>query len=69
MPTAELVTQLDQPFGSSSTMSYALPLPRLLPPGDYRLIAALYDPGQPDAPRILTADGADHVEMGVFRVE
>lgn len=38
----------------------------MLPRGEYRLILALYDPTKEGAPRILTADGADHVELKAF---
>jgi hypothetical protein len=63
----KLVAQGDQPFGpadlSGDTVQYALPLPRLLAPGAYRLVMALYDPSQEGAPRVLTSGGADHVEL------
>jgi len=37
-----------------------------LSPGTYRLIAALYDPSKPNAPRWRTSAGADHVELAVL---
>ena len=52
----------------SGLAAYGLRLPAELAPGDYRLIGGLYDPAAPDAPRILTADGQDHVELGVVTV-
>ncbi len=62
-----LAAQTDRPFGAAELAApltaYTLALPRFLPPGAYRLILALYDPGQPAAPRLLTAAGADHVEL------
>ncbi len=65
-----LATQVDQPFGvadlATEPARFVMPLPQLLPPGDYRLILALYDPAQPNAPRLLTTDGADHVELGAY---
>jgi mannosyltransferase len=47
----------------SGLAAYGLRLPAELTPGPYRLIGGLYDPGAPGAPRILTAAGADHVEL------
>ncbi len=52
----------------SGLAAYGLRLPAELAPGDYRLIGGLYDPAAPGAPRILTADGRDHVELGVVTV-
>ncbi len=43
---------------------HAITLPWTLPQGSYRVIAALYDPGQDGAPRIVTQDGADFVTLG-----
>ena len=50
------------PAAETITSRHALPLPTDLPPGDYRLIAGLYDPttGQ----RLPVNDGADFVELG-----
>jgi hypothetical protein len=66
-----LVTQTDQPLRASDlgvpSVAYALPIPWQLAPGEYRLIAAVYDPAQPNAPRFLTATGADHVGLTVLR--
>jgi hypothetical protein len=45
---------------------YAILLPDPLPAGDYRLIAGLYDPAQPGAPRVRTAEGADFLEIGLL---
>jgi uncharacterized membrane protein len=63
----KLVAQGDQPFGQADlagdSIQYALPLPRLLAPGTYRLVMALYDPSREGAPRVLTSGGADHVEL------
>lgn len=65
-----VVAQLDQPFDAADLAApfhaYSVPLPADLPPGRYRLLAALYDPGQAGAPRLLTGAGADHVEIGVI---
>ena len=52
----------------SGLAAYGLRLPTELAPGDYRLIGGLYDPGAPGAPRILTAAGEDHVELGSVTV-
>jgi hypothetical protein len=63
----KLVAQADQPFGAAELTApltrHRLALPRFLDPGPYRLIAALYDPTRPGAPRLPTAAGADHVEL------
>lgn len=64
-----LVAQSDIPFGAAelngAPMPHGIRLPWQLPSGDYRIIAALYDPAREGAPRILTSSGADHVELGV----
>jgi hypothetical protein len=64
-----LVAQTDAPFteadlGAGSARPHAITLPWTLPQGSYRVIAALYDPGQDGAPRIVTQDGADFVALG-----
>jgi hypothetical protein len=70
--TGRLAAQFDQPFGQeqlqSSAAAYPLQLPLILAPGSYRLIAALYDPAQEGAPRLLSAAGTDAVELGVLEV-
>ena len=48
---------------SSVTLHYVLALPSQLPAGNYRLIVALYDPAQANAPRIRTLDGRDAIEL------
>ncbi len=66
----QVAAQHDQPFGvadlAGTPRVYGVPLPSDLAPGVYRLIVALYDPGQTGAPRLLAVTGADHVELGVF---
>jgi hypothetical protein len=52
----------------SGLAAYGLRLPTELTPGPYRLITGLYDPTAPAAPRILTGDGMDAVEVGVVDV-
>jgi hypothetical protein len=52
----------------SGLAAYGLRLLAELPPGRYRLITGLYDPSAPGAPRILTTDGEDHVELGSVTV-
>lgn len=68
--SGKLATQLDQPFAAASQagqpVRYELQMPRLVQPGPYTLIAALYDPGKDGAPRLLTTDGADHVTLKAF---
>ncbi|MGC8780108.1 MAG: hypothetical protein ACP5UQ_04500, partial [Anaerolineae bacterium] len=65
-----LVAQTDRPFTAADLSGQitrdTLIVPRYLVSGAYRLILALYDPARPGAPRLLTAAGADHVELAVF---
>jgi hypothetical protein len=69
-----LVAQTDAPFPAEalaggergSPRAYAVQVPWKLLPGNYRVIVALYDPGQAGAPRVLTSDGADHVTLGAL---
>jgi len=67
-----IVAQTD-PFFTHSDLeagltSYGIFLPEELPPGTYRLIVGVYDPGQPGAPRESTLAGADHVELSMLSV-
>lgn len=48
--------------------SYVIFLPDTLAPGSYRLIAGLYDPDRPGAPRLLTIDGRDAIELAVVPI-
>lgn len=63
-----VAAQHDRAFGAADLAGSARPtsvsLPEDLPPGRYRLIAALYNPDLAGAPRLLTTAGADHVELG-----
>jgi hypothetical protein len=72
-PQGALAAQVDLPFGASDVKapvrSYGILLPQELSPGKYRLIAALYDPARADSARVLTANGADHVELGEVGVQ
>ncbi|MEJ5198443.1 MAG: hypothetical protein WHX53_05935 [Anaerolineae bacterium] len=65
-----LVAQSDRPFTAADLSGQVthdlLIVPRYLAPGAYRLILALYDPARPGAPRLPTADGADHIELAMF---
>ncbi len=45
---------------------HGLSLPPALPPGDYRLIAGLYNPA--DGQRLTAPDGADFIELGAIQV-
>lgn len=72
----QLVAQDDRPFALSSEPSamttpatYGILLPATLPPGDYRLIAGLYDPAQPGGPRVLTTAGVDQIAIKTLTVE
>jgi 4-amino-4-deoxy-L-arabinose transferase-like glycosyltransferase len=66
----QLVAQDDRPLvltgpraAGSGLAVYGLRLPPTLDNGPYRLIAGIYDPAQPGAPRLQTADAADHVVL------
>jgi hypothetical protein len=68
--SGELVAQDDRPLvfsgpraAGSGLAAYGLVLPQELDEGPYRLIAGIYDPAQPGAPRAETAEGADHVVL------
>ena len=69
----QLVAQDDRPLALSGPRAagsglavYGLALPAELPGGPYRLIAGLYDPAQSGAPRVLTAEGADHIVLRTY---
>jgi hypothetical protein len=69
----QIVAQDDRPIllsgpraAGSGLAVYGLLLPAELPSGPYRLITGLYDPTQSGAPRVLTADGADHIVLRTF---
>jgi hypothetical protein len=75
-PNDALVAQQDRPLadahpgnGTGFSKTYGIVLPTDLPLGDYTLIAALYDPSLPGAPRILTTEGADTVTLARFVVD
>lgn len=70
----ELVAQDDRLLSYPSTATdhrtiYGILLPANVVPGQYELIAGLYDPAQPAAPRVLTTDGADFVRLTTLMVE
>lgn len=72
----QLVAQDDRPLSlltkqpiMSSLALYGILLPVTLPPGDYQLIAGLYDPAQPGAPRVLTTADVDHTVIKTIPVE
>ena len=72
----QLVAQDDRPLSlptnqpiMSSLALYGILLPTTLPPGDYQLIAGLYDPAQPGAPRVWTTAGVDHIVIKTIPVE
>jgi hypothetical protein len=44
-------------------------MPNGLSSGDYRIIAVLYDPAQPGAPRRVTVEGSDAVNLGTVTME
>jgi hypothetical protein len=66
----QLVAQDDRPLqltdpaaGATGLATYGMVLPDGLAAGPYRLVAALYDESQSGAPRVLTAGGADLVQL------
>jgi hypothetical protein len=72
----KLAAQADLPLpgGSSNWLTNQVELqtifitvPEL--PGDYRLVAAVYDANDPDFPRLLTPDDRDLVDLGVVTVQ
>jgi len=52
--------------GESITDRHGLALPQNLPPGEYRLVAGMYNPT--DGVRLTAPDGRDAVELGAIRV-
>ena len=63
---ADPILQLNSAEGFSST---ALQLPATLPPGPLRLIAGLYDVSLEGAPKIMTENGLDSVDLSEFENE
>ena len=57
----KLIAQDDRPLDgrTGTVISYGIRLPLSLASGHYRLLAGLYDPAQPGAPRLLTEQGQD----------
>jgi hypothetical protein len=49
------------------TDRHGLALPATLAPGNYRLIAGLYDPN--DGSRLATTTGSDFIDLGIVTVE
>ncbi len=64
----QIVGQVDAPLlsGTGEAAAYGILLSANLSAGPYRLIAGLYDPSLPGAPRIATVTGTDAVELGVL---
>ncbi len=72
-PDGALVAQDDRPLApagpeGSTLQAYGILLPDVLLPGDYRLIAVVYDPSREGAPRLPLVGGADHVELARWRL-
>lgn len=68
-----LVAQVDRPLAipadpntGDSLAIHGISLPDELAAGPYRLILAIYNPAEPGAPRWLTADGRDHIDLGLL---
>lgn len=69
-PDGNVVAQADKTLQATlprpeptASDGYGILLPEALPPGDYRLIVAVYDPLLDGLPRLTTSDGSDHVEI------
>ncbi|MBX2996998.1 MAG: glycosyltransferase family 39 protein [Caldilineaceae bacterium] len=64
----QIIAQADQPLSliDAPVSSYGILLPETLPTGPMRLIAGIYDPSQAGALRLITADGADAVEVAAW---
>ena len=56
------------PAGQELIERAGLQIPEELAPGDYLLIAGLYNPASADAGRLRAPDGSDFVILGVLRV-
>ncbi len=56
------------PVGEELTEKAGLALPPDLPPGDYRLIAGLYNPGVEGSPRLPNERGEDAVTLRAFTI-
>jgi hypothetical protein len=56
------------PSGPELIERAALQLPESLAPGRYLLIAGLYNPDLPGAPRLAAANGRDFVELGIVQI-
>jgi hypothetical protein len=70
-PDGALIAQTDAPLNlgpEGGRFHYGILVPEVLPPGDYRLIVALYAPAEPGAPRLTTTAGGDIVELARFTV-
>jgi hypothetical protein len=66
----QIVAQIDRPLPLSSIsdqpLGYGILLPDMLPAGSYRLLAGIYEPDQVGAPRLVTGDGRDAVELATW---
>ncbi len=72
----KLVSQADLPLprGSSNWLRDQVELQTVFVdapplPGDYRLVAAVYDAASPDFTRLLTPEGSDLVDLGIVTVQ
>lgn len=69
----QLPAQLDLPLTADNLVKpvniYGIRLPENLAPGQYVVRIGLYDPSLPGAPRLLTDDGKDAVELLTFEVK
>lgn len=72
-PIGNVVAQVDAPLPDARAgrleSGYGILLPEELPPGEYTLIAAIYAPNEPGAPRLSTTEGADSYRLGTWQVE
>jgi hypothetical protein len=59
----------DLPAGEDLVEMAGLEVPADLPPGQYRMIAGLYNPDIEGAPRLRAPDGSDFIELGYVFVD
>lgn len=57
------------PVGEPVVERAGLPLPEKLPVDQYRLIAGLYNPDAPNAPRLTMPTGRDYVDLGFVVIQ
>jgi len=68
----QVVAQRDETFAAAAvggaTVTYGILLPQEIPPGAYRVIAALYRPEEAGPGRLLASDGSDFVPLAAIHI-